>query len=135
MELNLQFATGTPEMIQSDPDRLNQILSVLVQNSIKHSERGGSVQILCKVFEEYRKRFLRIKVKDHGSGIPSHMREKIFTVFGTDPHHQGSFTHGSGLNLHICQMILSQFDSKLTFESKDGDKSGTTFSFLIEIDK
>lgn len=89
-------------MIQGDPERLKQIVSVLVSNAIKYSGPCEKIEILCKVYEEYRKRYLKVKVKDHGIGIPNHMKDKIFTIFGHHPSFKKMHSYGSGLNLHIC---------------------------------
>src|SRR5450759_832280 len=84
-----------------DPDRLRQLLVILVDNALRHGEPGGTVEVRsAKVGLD-----LRLKVSDRGPGIPAEQRSKVF-----EPFHQLAGSHsgsGTGLGLAIARWIVS----------------------------
>jgi two-component system, OmpR family, sensor histidine kinase CiaH len=84
-----------------DPDRLRQLLVILVDNALRHGEPGGTVEVRAdKVGLE-----LRLEVSDRGSGIPAEHLSKVFEPFyQLDGSRSGS---GTGLGLAIARWIVS----------------------------
>ncbi|HVC99922.1 MAG TPA: HAMP domain-containing sensor histidine kinase [Candidatus Dormibacteraeota bacterium] len=83
-----------------DPERLRQVLVILVDNALRHGAPGDTVELnLERAGEE-----IRIEVSDHGPGIPPDQREKVF-----EPFHRlaGDRTDsGAGLGLAIARWIV-----------------------------
>jgi signal transduction histidine kinase len=86
---------------QVDPDRLRQLLVILVDNAIRHGEPGGTVDVRSdKVGHD-----LRLEVSDRGPGIPAEHHSKVFEPFyQLDGSRSGS---GAGLGLAIARWIVS----------------------------
>ena len=97
----------------------------LIQNAINHTEEG---QITVSA-SEYDDDFIRISVKDTGSGISE---EKKKTIFATENHADG---HGFGLI--ICRNIIKLHDSetrkgcRIWVEDNEEDGHGAVFNFII----
>jgi signal transduction histidine kinase len=109
----------------ADSDRLSWVLFQLVDNGIKFTPSGGSVQV--EVHQDARG--VRFAVQDTGIGIPAERQKEIF-----EPFHQldGSPTRrygGTGLGLALAKLILNAHGAELNVES--GNNQGTTFSFVL----
>jgi two-component system sensor histidine kinase CiaH len=86
---------------QVDPDRLRQLLVILVDNALRHGEPGGTVDIRSDTVGVD----LRLEVCDRGPGIPAEHRGKVFEPFyQLDGSRSGS---GTGLGLAIARWIVS----------------------------
>ncbi len=114
--------------IQSDADKLNQVLSNLIGNALKFTEKGG---ITVSSRADEKKNYAEICVKDTGRGISKEDISKIFEKF-----HQIEQGHhvkkgGTGLGLAICKEIIMMHKGKIWVESKEG--KGSTFYFRIPI--
>ena len=85
---------------QVDPDRLRQVLVILVDNALRYGEHGGTVEVRSdKVGHD-----LRLEVSDRGPGIPAEHRSKVFEPFyQLDGSRSGS---GAGLGLAIARWIV-----------------------------
>ncbi|MEZ4827820.1 MAG: ATP-binding protein [Bacteroidia bacterium] len=134
-EKNLQFvlrpAPDLPAMIQGDPTRLSQILTNLLNNAIKFTEKGQVSlttevrQIDSGVVE------IRFSVSDTGIGIPP---EKIDTIFDSFTQASSDTTRkygGTGLGLAICKKLVELQGGKLEVKSIVGE--GSVFSFSLKI--
>ncbi|MCA2004753.1 MAG: ATP-binding protein [Ignavibacterium sp.] len=108
-----------------DKERLRQVLINLIQNAIKYTEIG-SVEI--SVEEE--KKFVTIKVKDTGIGIPEDQLSRIFERFYRVDKARSRAVGGTGLGLSIVKHIIEAHDSKIEVRSKVG--VGSEFSFKLK---
>ncbi len=108
-----------------DKERLRQVLINLIQNAIKYTEIG-SVEI--SVEEE--KKFVTIKVKDTGIGIPEDQLSRIFERFYRVDKARSRDVGGTGLGLSIVKHIIEAHDSKIEVRSKVG--VGSEFSFKLK---
>jgi PAS domain S-box-containing protein len=110
-----------PQYVMGDPDRLEQVLTNLVSNAIKHSPEGGEVEI----WGEQRSGNARIEVRDRGPGVPLEFRERIFGKFamadGSDSRTRG----GTGLGLAIAREIAERHGGEVGFADREG--GGTVF--------
>jgi signal transduction histidine kinase len=115
-------------VIQSDANRIRQILGNLVSNAIKYTEQGyvtvrlrvhgpgPSTPIPC----------VCVEVSDSGPGIPEAQRPLIFKEFTRlDP----NAAEGSGLGLAISQRIAEALRGWITLESEEG--RGSTFTLCL----
>ena len=114
-------------LIQVDISRIEQVMDNLVQNAIKHTPEGGSIQI---EFAIENNRF-KTSVIDNGEGISP---EDIPYVF--DRYYQGHYKNdhkkdGAGLGLSICKYIIDHHDGEIYFKTIKG--KGTSFYFSIPI--
>jgi PAS domain S-box-containing protein len=108
--------------ILCDVNKLRQVLVNLVDNAIKYSPKGGEVEI--RVGTENGQ--CRIEVADHGLGIPSSERERIFEKFyRLDPQLAGG-VGGSGLGLYICRELVERMNGQLHVDSEPGQGSRFT---------
>jgi two-component system sensor histidine kinase BaeS len=115
--------------ITADYDRLNQVLSNLVSNSLRHTPPGGRVTIEtgCIVGE---KRSVRIQVKDTGTGIASEDIPFIFDRFWRGDKSRSDRVH-SGLGLAITKQLIQAHGGEISVQSDGLPGKGTTF--IIEL--
>lgn len=113
--LNLQFSKGLPEeqsVIYTDPFRLKQIITNLVENSLKFTEKGGI--IVSYQLNEYE---LIFSVKDTGIGISKDKQDVIFNRFRqADDSHARKYG-GTGLGLSISKKLAKLLNGKMWLES------------------
>ncbi len=132
MEKGISFGvvltTDVPQIIKTDPARLNQCLVNLVGNSIKFTHTGG-VKLEVALEEMGGKLFIRFNVVDTGIGIPIDKQETIFEKFTQA---DGSTTRkhgGTGLGLAITKQLAELLNGDITLTSEPG--KGSTFSMII----
>ncbi|MBL4716742.1 MAG: response regulator [Bacteroidia bacterium] len=112
-----------------DPVRINQILTNLVGNSIKFTEKGGvtiDVNLSEKNKEEYT---IQFSIKDTGIGIPKDKLSSIFESFTQASSDTTRKFGGTGLGLAISQQLVELMDGKIDVKSKIGQ--GSEFSFTL----
>jgi signal transduction histidine kinase len=109
--------------VWADADRLQQVLANLLSNAAKNSPRGGTVEIgACRVDG-----LLRVRVTDHGSGIPPEFQPHVFEKFAQADVSPARQSGGTGLGLSISKAIVEQHGGRLWFETSP--ETGTTFLF------
>ncbi len=129
LELICELKSGVPQYVVGDPTRVRQILTNLVGNAIKFTERG---EIVVVVAEEARhgQLILHFTVQDTGIGIPKQQQELIFEAFSQA---DGSTTRrfgGTGLGLTISQRLVQAMAGEIWVESEPG--KGSCFHFTAE---
>jgi len=117
----------TPVMVSGDRDRLMQVMSNLISNAIKFSDKGAPVLVSLETQGDH----ARISVKDTGAGIPEAAQATIFDKFtqadSSDQRQKG----GTGLGLNIVRQMVKAHGGKIDFVSQEG--KGTTFFFELEL--
>ena len=114
--------------ISADYDRLNQVLSNLISNALRHTPQGGSVFIHIESASDAQYA-VRITVRDTGSGIASEDIPFIFDRFWRgDKSRSGRSTH-SGLGLAIARQLIHAHGGKIDVQSEVG--KGTTFNIEL----
>ncbi|APT76527.1 histidine kinase [Marinitoga sp. 1135] len=117
VELNIKFENNIPEMIETDPLKMKQILVNIVGNAIKYTDEGYvNVHIS---FDNKTKEFV-IVVKDTGPGIPEDKLNDIFKPFVRLAKNKP----GSGLGLAIVKRLIEKLMGRIHVESEVG--KGTT---------
>ena len=125
--LSLSFSQGIPEMdftIQTDKDRLRQILVNLISNSLKFTPEG-SVEWGYTIEDNY----LQFYVRDTGLGIDPELHKRIFDRFLQEGHSLGVKSSGVGLGLAICKALVELLGGKIWLNSQI--MGGSTFYFTI----
>ncbi|WP_245555313.1 cache domain-containing protein [Hahella ganghwensis] len=129
VQLNCRASPVLPPTLVGDSDRLRQILTNLVGNAIKFTERGNilvEVELLEQNDHAVR---LKVSVTDTGIGIAPEKQEKIFESFSQA---DGSTTRtygGTGLGLSISKSLVELMDGEIGVESQIN--SGSSFWFSI----
>lgn len=113
-----------------DKDRTMQVLSNLINNSLKFTQDGGEVDVISKIHDED---FLRISIKDTGVGIKKEDLKKVFEKFKQSENILTRESGGTGLGLPICKNIVEYYGGELWVESEFG--KGSEFIFTIPIAK
>ena len=120
--LGCYIAPDVPEMIESDPGRLRQVLLNIVGNAVKFTDAGGVLVSVC-VERDDNARSLRIAVKDTGPGLDDRDKARIFEEFeqadGTSTRQHG----GTGLGLAISRRIVVAMNGAIAVESRVGEGS------------
>src|SRR5262249_20018817 len=122
-------ASTIPEQLRGDPLRLGQILTNLVNNAIKFTERGEirlNIELLEHTGEKVQLRFL---VRDTGIGMTPEQASKLFQPFSQADMSTTRKHGGTGLGLTICRRLVELMGGQIWLESEPG--VGSTFVFTI----
>jgi signal transduction histidine kinase len=123
-EVNLSVnAVSIP--VVADGDALIQVLTNLLDNAIKFSEKGSTVWAIARQHPEG----VLFVVKDSGRGIPADKLETIFQPFGQADASDSRDRGGTGLGLPICRTIVQQHGGRIWVESTPG--VGSSFYVLL----
>jgi signal transduction histidine kinase len=129
--LSLHISSDVPENIWTDSDQLMRLLTILVGNALKFTERGGVELHVSRLECEGKENVLLCAVKDSGIGIPEDMLERVFEPFVQC---DGSYTRryeGVGLGLAIARQIALLLGGRLWAErNPDG---GSCFLFSMKV--
>lgn len=115
--------------LKGDQDSLVQLLVILLDNAIKYSSSGQTVDLSVKDEENQ----VIFRVADHGSGMKRETLEHVFDRFyrGDNDSRNKSDSDGFGLGLSIAKMIADLHDGTVTLESQYGKGTTATFSLPI----
>ena len=110
-----------PLVMMGDPDRLEDVVSILLDNASKYTPAGGKVVVSTR-----RKRdMVVVEVADTGQGIPAEEISRIFDRFFRSEASRAAGDGGFGLGLSIAKSIVDSMGGQIRVESAVG--SGTTF--------
>ena len=126
-KLLVNYQNNTPVIVNADKERILQVLTNLVVNSIKYGKEGGYTKV--KV-EEYDKDRIIVRVKDNGEGIEDEHLPRLFERFYRIDKNRSRKKGGSGLGLSIVKHIIEAHQEQIFVESKIGQ--GTEFSFTLK---
>jgi signal transduction histidine kinase len=117
--------------IHADPDRVYQIASNLVANSIKYTPEGGEILVSVDRTDDPRP-MARLRVRDNGPGIPPSLRQRVFEPFSDvhlAKHHTSSGPDSAGLGLYIARGLVELHGGSIILDSEEGIYS--EFSVLL----
>ncbi len=127
--IKLDIQSELPSLIVGDEDKLDQILTNLLNNAIKYAPNGGDVTIHAKVDGNS----LEIGVRDQGLGIPKDHLTKVFERFHRVNNEDNRKIYGTGLGLFLVKHLVDQVHfGKIWVESEVG--KGSDFIFRIPTD-
>lgn len=124
LSLELKASNGISR-VYVDPQRIYQVLSNLITNAIKYTDKGGSVSL--SLFE--REYDVVVVVEDTGVGIAAEHQRHIFNKFYQISRQVGPGYNGSGLGLALSSEIIAAHDGKIWVESEIG--KGSKFHFSL----
>jgi len=112
-----------PTVVFSDQGRVRQAVSILLDNAVKYTPKGGRVAVAVHENEEWAK----IEVSDTGIGIPEDQLPLVFERFHQVDEARAS--GGAGLGLAIARQIAEVHGGRIEAESSLGE--GSTFTLLL----
>jgi len=116
-----------PIVVFCDPGRVRQAVSILLDNAVKYTPKGGRVAVAVHKSEEWAK----IEVSDTGIGIPEDQLPLVFERFHQADESRAS--GGAGLGLAIARQIAEAHGGKI--EAKSSVGKGSTFTLAIPQEK
>jgi signal transduction histidine kinase/ActR/RegA family two-component response regulator/HPt (histidine-containing phosphotransfer) domain-containing protein len=129
IELTVNYKSSLPELIVTDDVRLRQVLTNLIGNAIKFTEKGG-VSLDIEMIKEAGVQKIRFAISDTGIGMSPAQLQKIFDPFVQADSSVTRKFGGTGLGLAISKKIVEALGGKLQVKSEQG--KGSTFYFAIE---
>ena len=111
--------------VAADRDKVRQILLNLLENAIKYSPDGGTIEVGA----ESEGSAVRFHVLDHGIGIPADERSRIFNKFYRLDPDMTRGIGGTGLGLYICSRLVTRMDGRIWVEA--GEEGGSIFFFEL----
>ena len=131
LALLMRYDPRAPRRVLIDPGRVRQVLTKLLANAIKFTERGWvRVEVTC-LEQQAERALLRVAVQDTGIGIPA---DKITTMFERFTQADASSTRpygGIGLGLTISKLLVRLMGGDISVESECG--AGSTFCFTLPV--
>jgi PAS domain S-box-containing protein len=124
LALDVAAPSSVPS-VAADRDKVRQVLINLIENAIKYSPDGGTIQAGLEPADDA----VCFFVRDEGLGIPAEEQSRIFEKFyRLDPEMLRGIG-GTGLGLYICSELVSRMDGRIWVESTEGE--GSTFFFEL----
>ncbi|MCP2520413.1 HAMP domain-containing histidine kinase [Candidatus Aminicenantes bacterium AC-335-B20] len=120
-----------PVKIRGDKSYLAQMLSNLLDNSIKYNRRNGEVYVELKAMKE--KNICILTIQDTGIGIPKTDLPFIFDRFYRVDKARSRKIMGSGLGLSIVKMIVELHKGKITVKSKENEGTTIILNFPLAL--
>jgi two-component system sensor histidine kinase ResE len=120
------FTTGHIHAVM-DPDRIEQVLTNLIDNALRHTPEGGTVDVRVRQEEQT----ISIQVIDSGVGIPPEDVPFVFERFYKADKARTRGKSGTGLGLAIAKNIVEAHGGEISVQSKE--QFGTTFEFRLPI--
>ncbi|RYJ43237.1 Two-component sensor histidine kinase, phosphate regulation [Flavobacterium beibuense] len=116
-----------PIMVYADREKIQQVVTNLVVNSIKYGRENGTTEVSI---EDLVNNKIIVRIKDNGEGIEKKNVPRLFERFYRVDKSGARTEGGSGLGLSIVKHIIEGHDEKIYVESKYGE--GSEFSFTLE---
>lgn len=132
LQLCYKISQDLPSIVKGDPVRLNQVLTNLISNAIKFTEKGGVYLDIDATGIEEKEFIIEFSVRDTGIGIPEDKQAIIFENFVQSSSDTARKYGGTGLGLTIVKNLVELQDGKIILVSKPGHGSTFTVHLLFE---
>ncbi len=117
---------AAPRIVQADPIRLGQVLSNIVSNALKFTERGA---VTIHIESDRNPAYWRLKISDTGIGIAANKLSSIFRAFEQEDATTTRRFGGTGLGLSIAKRLVEAMGGAIKATSEQG--AGTTFHIRL----
>ena len=131
LELVCHIASHVPSRVIGDPGRLRQVLTNIINNAVKFTEKGEVAVSVEEESETKNKVLLHFMIKDTGAGIPKEKQRLIFAPFTQADSSMTRKYGGTGLGLAISSQLVKLMGGKIWVESKVG--KGSIFHFTVQL--
>jgi PAS domain S-box-containing protein len=124
--LELQWEPSKPlPLVQSNPERLRQVMDNLLTNAVKYTQQGGWIAVST----ETDRGNIAVSVADNGIGIPPAQQSHVFEKFYRVESDEAMGVAGTGLGLAIVKTVIEKHSGRVWVESRPG--MGSVFSFVL----
>jgi two-component system phosphate regulon sensor histidine kinase PhoR len=126
-EAGIALTVSSPEAaVLGDRRLLDQAIANLVDNALRHTERGGRVELRAEASGEDR---VRIAVRDTGCGIPPEDLDRVFERFFRVDRARGRRAGGAGLGLALVKHVAAVHGGRVEVRSRVGE--GSEFALVL----
>jgi PAS domain S-box-containing protein len=132
IELVCEISSSVEPRLRGDPGRLRQVLTNLVNNAIKFTEKGDVVLRVTKESEKAGLVELRFEVQDSGIGILDQHQTALFQPFTQADYSSTRKYGGTGLGLAIAKQLVEMMHGQIGVKSAPGTGSVFWFTALFE---
>lgn len=132
-EKKINFTINKPAKLPKiyfDAKKMDLVLQNILENAVKYTPELGKIEVTLELAG---RKFLKVRIKDNGVGIPKSDQAKLFSKFFRANNVIRMQTEGSGLGLFIVKNVIKKHGGDITFESKEG--IGTEFVFTLPLNK
>ncbi|MBF0225248.1 MAG: PAS domain S-box protein [Desulfobacterales bacterium] len=130
IELLFSIDNNIPRCLIGDPLRISQILTNLVNNAVKFTEKGQIILSLKAEEITNQKAVIRFSIEDTGVGMKPELISNLFSPFTQADASTTRKYGGTGLGLTICKKLIEMMKSDISVKSEYG--KGSIFSFKIK---
>ncbi len=131
LNLIIDYDMFLPTRYVGDPGRLRQVLTNLVGNAVKFTDKGHVLIRVVGIESEPGERQLYVTVEDTGIGIPADHLDHIFGEFNQVESESNRKFEGTGLGLAITRKLIERMNGAVWVDSEDG--VGSSFGFRLSL--
>lgn len=135
LDLAVRYVPGSEQFVYADPVRVRQVLSNLINNAIKFTEKGYVIITVRedKSIKPGEKVNLVFTIEDTGIGIDTSAQHKIFEKFTQADSSTTRNFGGTGLGLSICKRLIEMMGGQIAIKSEKG--KGCIFTFNLPLQR
>ena len=134
LEVLVALASDVPNRVIGDPTRIRQVLSNLMGNAVKFTERGDITVEVAIQEQSETSALVCFAVRDTGIGIPASRQAAIFEAFSQADDSTTRRFGGTGLGLTICSHLVQMMDGQVWLDSVEGEGSCFYFTARLGVD-
>ena len=127
----LEFRPGPPAAVMGDVDEVRAAVSNLIDNAVKYSGTEVKVKVNTEMVDG---KYVAVRVKDEGPGIPKTELKRVFKRFHRVPGPLASRVKGTGLGLYIVRSVAKRHGGR-AFADSEGPGKGSLFVLQLPIAK
>lgn len=134
INITLELDKGSLYIQEANEDRLEQVLTNLLDNALRHTHENGHIGISAKVKDSRHGSELHVSIRDDGVGIPADDLPFVFERFyKADKARVRGENAGTGLGLSIVKNIVDSHHGSIQAESEVG--KGTVFHIILPVER